>query len=82
MKILAHVAEEAAGLAVGGRLSCLTFVAFGIGQATHLPEYVSDVEQVVHEESSLQPRDSALGETAGLAAGGALDGQALTALVL
>ena len=67
-------------MAVARRLSFLTFVAFGFGRGAHLAEDVSDVEQVVHEEGSLQPRDSALGETAGLTAVGALDGQALRAL--
>ena len=80
MYFLAFFADEAAGATVARRLSFLTFVAFDFGRGAHFAEDVSDVEQVVHEEGSLQARDSALGETAGLAAVGALDGQALRAL--
>ena len=74
MDVLALVAEEAAGAAVARRLSLLALVTFSFGRGAHLPEDVSDVEQVVHEEGSLQARDSALGQTARLAAVGALDG--------
>ena len=74
VEILALVAEEAAGAAVARWLSFLAHVAFAFGRGAHLPENVSDVEQVVHEEGSLQAWDSALGQTARLAAVGALDG--------
>ena len=80
MEILALVADEAAGEAVASRLSFLVLVAFGFGRSVHLADDVSDGEQVVHEEGSLQARDFVLWETAGLAAVGALDGQVLHAL--
>ena len=71
--VLALVAEEAAGAAVARRLSFLALVAFAFGRGAHLSENVSDVEQVVHEEGSLQARYSALGQMARLAAVGTLD---------
>ena len=80
--VLALVAEEAAVAAVARWLSFFALVAFSYGRGAHLPEDVSDVEQAVHEESSLQARDFALGQTARLAVVGALDGQALRALAV
>ena len=80
MEILTLITDEAAGAAITRRLSFLALAAFSFGRSGHLEKDVSDVEQMVYEESTLQTWDSALWETAKLVTVGALDGPFLCAL--